>query len=86
MIKRLLGLMGALALLGGLVACRGSATSSSPVGTATVSPAPTATSTPTGRPAATATPVWQIPRIQESDWVRGSADAGLTVVDYSDLQ
>jgi hypothetical protein len=86
MMKRLMGLMGALALLSGLVACRASTTPTSQVATATASPAPKATPTATGRPAATATPVWQIPRIQDSDWVMGSPDAGLTIVEYSDLQ
>jgi hypothetical protein len=86
MIKRLIGLMGALALLSGLVACQASPTMTSQVTAATASPTPKATATAIGRPAPTATPVWQIPRIQDSDWVRGSADAGMTIVEYSDLQ
>jgi hypothetical protein len=86
MIKRLIGLVGVLALLSGLVACRPSATLTSQVAKATGSPTPKATSTATGMPAATPTPPWQIPQVQESDWVTGAADAGLTLVEYSDLQ
>jgi hypothetical protein len=86
MIKRLIGLVGALALLSVLVACRPSATLTSQVAKATGSPTPKAASTATSMPAATPTPPWQIPQIQASDWVRGGADAGLTLVEYSDLQ
>ena len=96
MVRRLISLVGVLALLSGFVACQpaGTATSqatqaietSTPmvVSTATSVPAPT----PTGpaQAAATATPPWQIPEVQDSDWVRGGANAGLTLVEYSDLQ
>ena len=94
MVRRLISLVGVLALLSGFVACQpaGTATSqatqaietSTPmvVSTATSVPAPT----PTAQAPVTATPPWQIPEVQDSDWVRGGANAGLTLVEYSDLQ
>lgn len=48
-------------------------------------PSPTLTSSEDG-PSPASTPPWQIPQIRESDWVRGGADAGLTIVEYSDFQ
>jgi hypothetical protein len=34
----------------------------------------------------TPTRTWQIPEVQERDWVKGGADAGMVLVEYSDFQ
>ncbi len=91
MLKRLMLLVGVLALAG-FLACK------SPTPEATPSQAgPTATSavpiSPSPTPKAaedttgpTPVPTWQIPEVQADDWVRGGANAGLTLVEYSDFQ
>ncbi len=82
--RRIIFLLANLWLLAGLVAC-GSLT---PEATPTP-PEPSATPKPTFTPAAAeSTPdtSWQIPEIQPGDWVRGGADAGLILVEYSDFQ
>ncbi len=48
--------------------------------------APAATPVPGATSAPQPTPPWQIPGVQEDDWVSGPEDAGLTIVEYSDFQ
>lgn len=82
-----------LLLVVGLAACQSptpEATQTRPPPTATVV-APEDTPTPTkepvaDRPVPTPTTPWQIPEVQPDDWVKGGADAGLTLVEYSDFQ
>ena len=63
-----------------------------PEPTAVASPAPKDTPSPTpkvarAKPSPTPTQPWQIPEIQPDDWAKGGgADAGLTLVEYSDFQ
>ena len=100
MSKRWILLLGLLATCG-LVACRSTATPTlEPAATATqakleptatqvkptATPAPTATLATASGPAAAPTPPWQIPGIREDDWTKGSEDAGLVIVEYSDFQ
>jgi hypothetical protein len=101
MFKRQSFLFGIL-LLAGSVACQSpspEATLASPEPLATMAmtstPEPTATPSPMPEPAgeevgakASPTPTipWQIPEIGVDDWVKGGADAGLTIVEYSDFQ
>lgn len=96
--KRVMLLLGALAL-SGLVACKSptpetaspqpepTATSAAPVSPAAttqdLSPTPEATGDAAGP---TPVPTWQIPEVRADDWVRGGANAGLTLVEYSDFQ
>jgi hypothetical protein len=53
---------------------------------------PTATSATEATPTTEAStgeeaePPWQIPRVGEEDWTKGTAGAGLVVVEYSDFQ
>lgn len=49
-------------------------------------PTPAATPVPGATSAPRPTPEWQIPMVQEDDWVSGPEDAGMTVVEYSDFQ
>lgn len=92
MLKRLMLLLGVLTLaLSGLLAYR----SSTPK-TATPEPSPTNTTAAPASPTATKSagdttspapsPTWQIPEVRADDWVRGGANAGLTLVEYSDFQ
>jgi hypothetical protein len=88
-------LWGLLALCA-LVACKATeAPTLEPAATATVPKAtatlaqksvPTATLAAASKPGATPTPPWQIPELQESDWVKGGVNAGLVLVEYSDYQ
>lgn len=48
--------------------------------------APAATPVPGATSAPQPTPPWQIPGVQEDDWVSGPEGAGLTIVEYSDFQ
>jgi hypothetical protein len=48
--------------------------------------APTATLSTASKPGATPTPSWQIPGVGDNDWTKGSDDAGLVIVEYSDYQ
>jgi hypothetical protein len=91
-------LLVSLVLVAGSVACQSptpEATPTRPQPTATAAAAPTSppedTPTPTkepaaGRPVPTPTTPWQIPEVQPDDWVKGGADAGLILVEYSDFQ
>jgi hypothetical protein len=47
---------------------------------------PTATATPESAADAPDEPPWQIPIVAETDWTKGTAGAGLVVVEYSDFQ
>lgn len=97
MSKRLIWLLGLLAMVG-LVACGPTATPTlEPTATATLVP-PTATPKPTSTPrpasgsegssesGASSEPAWQIPNVRESDWTHGASDAALVIVEYSDFQ
>jgi hypothetical protein len=89
MTKRMMRLLVPLVVLVGLVACQstpaaGPGEPSPTAAAATATPEPAAT--PTAGPAPTPTVEWQIPQIREEDWVEGSADAGLVIVEYSDFQ
>jgi cell division septation protein DedD len=48
--------------------------------------APTATPATVSKAEARPTPAWQIPEVRESEWTKGSEDAGLVIVEYSDYQ
>jgi hypothetical protein len=98
MSKRLIWLLGILAVVG-LVACGPTATPTlEPTPTAVPTAAPTATSKPTSTPrpasgsggssegGASSEPGWQIPKVRESDWTHGASDAPLVIVEYSDFQ
>ena len=94
MSKRLIWVLGILALVG-LVAC-------GPAATPTLEPTPTALPTATPKPTSTprpasgsgssaesgasSGPAWQIPEVRESDWTQGADDAALVIVAYSDFQ
>ena len=94
MSKRLIWLLGVLAIVG-LVAC-------GPAATPTLEPTPTALPTATPKPTSTprpasgsggsqesgasSEPAWQIPKVRESDWAHGASDAPLVIVEYSDFQ
>jgi len=56
--------------------------------TATVAQKSAATATPAAvsKPGVTPTPAWQIPEVREGEWTKGSDDAGLVIVEYSDYQ
>jgi cyclophilin family peptidyl-prolyl cis-trans isomerase/protein-disulfide isomerase len=61
--------------------------------TSTIEPAASATVTSVVTPAAggtkpapTPTVPWQIPELRTSDWIRGGANAGMILVEYSDFQ
>ena len=47
---------------------------------------PTATATTETAVDAPAEPPWQIPAVSETDWSKGTAGAGLVIVEYSDFQ
>jgi hypothetical protein len=47
-------------------------------------PTPTAAAEPAAD--APTEPPWQIPRVSETDWTKGTDGAGLVVVEYSDFQ
>lgn len=58
-----------------------------PTATPRAVPTPTAAQQTEGsKPAPTPTRPWQIPQIREEDWVKGGAEAGLVIVEYSDFQ
>jgi hypothetical protein len=61
-----------------------------PEPTAVASPVPEDTLSPKvarAKPSPTPTQPWQLPKIQPDDWAKGGgADAGLTLVEYSDFQ
>jgi len=60
------------------------ATSASEIGQEEKEPTPTA-----GAEAAADAPIeppWQIPTVSEKDWTKGTAGAGLVIVEYSDFQ
>lgn len=92
MLKRLMLLLGVLALaLSGLLACRSSTPEAttpepSPTNTATAPTSPVATKAAEDTTSPTPSPTWQIPEVRADDWVRGGANAGLTLVEYSDFQ
>lgn len=60
-------------------------------GAATPSPTPTAVPTPAPtRPTSTTPPsegaCYAIPPVSDSDWVRGPADAPITLIEYAEFQ
>ena len=61
-----------------------------PKPTPTLTPVQTSAPSPTfavpPRPSPTPTLPWQIPQVRDDDWVKGGADAGLVLVEYSDFQ
>lgn len=74
-----------------IAGCRSVATPTTPV--ATLTP-PVATPTPTPRPATcqavpsifASLPALDVPEVTPQDWVKGAADAQVTLIEYSDFQ
>jgi hypothetical protein len=62
------------------------ATEVEPTATTAQESAPTTTPATVAKAEARPTPAWQIPEIREGDWTKGSEDAGLVIVEYSDYQ
>ena len=57
-----------------------------PVVEATKEEKPKPTATTESAAEAEAEPPWQIPQVGDGEWTKGTAGAGLVVVEYSDFQ
>ena len=81
------------------VATRTPVPTNTPAPTNTSAPSPTIEATPTAgdketvptrkpqdKSAPTPAQPWQIPPVREGEWAKGNPDAGLVLVEYSDIQ